>query len=68
MQSKIKIADSGLYQGKREEMGKYRCSICQYIYDPDKGDTKGDIPAGTAFEDLPTDWNVPVLRRCKIQV
>jgi len=40
-------------------MEKYRCSICQYIYDPDKGDTRADIPAGTAFEDLPIDWTCP---------
>ena len=35
--------------------GKYVCSICGYIYDPDEHD-------GVAFEDLPEDWRCP---RCK---
>ncbi|MGV8119982.1 MAG: rubredoxin [Candidatus Xenobiia bacterium LiM19] len=39
---------------------KYKCEICGYIYDPAKGDSDGDIPAGTAFEDLPGDWVCPV--------
>ncbi len=38
-------------------MAKYRCIICGYIYDPAVGE--GDIPAGTAFEDLPEDWVCP---------
>jgi len=38
---------------------KYVCSICGYIYDPDLGDKDGDIPPGTAFEDLPDDWTCP---------
>jgi N-acyl homoserine lactone hydrolase len=32
------------------------------IYDPEKGDSKHDIPAGTKIEDLPDDWKCP---RCK---
>ena len=33
----------------------YQCQTvnCGYIYNPDKGDRKGKIPKGTAFEDLP---------------
>ena len=42
------------------EMKKYVCSVCGYIYDPAEGDSEGDIPAGTAFEDLPDDWTCPV--------
>jgi rubredoxin len=41
-------------------MKKYECSVCGYIYDPGKGDQEGNIPAGTAFEDLPDDWTCPV--------
>ncbi len=41
-------------------MKKYECSVCGYIYDPEKGDQEGNIPAGTAFEDLPDDWTCPV--------
>ena len=40
-------------------MKKYICEVCDYIYDPEKGDPDHDIPAGTAFEDLPEDWTCP---------
>jgi rubredoxin len=42
------------------EMQKYECEVCGYIYDPEVGDPEGNIPAGTAFEDLPEDWVCPV--------
>jgi rubredoxin len=41
-------------------MDKYVCTICGYVYDPEQGDSDSDIPAGTAFEDLPDDWECPV--------
>jgi rubredoxin len=41
-------------------MDKYKCGICGYIYDPEKGDRDGEIKPGTAFEDLPDDWTCPV--------
>lgn len=41
-------------------MDKYRCGICEYIYDPQKGDKTQDINPGTAFEDLPEDWICPM--------
>ena len=40
-------------------MEKWKCSVCDYEYDPVQGDTKGGIPPGTAFEDLPDDWFCP---------
>ena len=40
---------------KKEASGKYVCSVCGYVYDPDEHD-------GVAFEDLPDDWRCP---RCK---
>jgi rubredoxin len=36
------------------------CESCGFIYDPAEGDPDGGIPAGTAFEDIPTDWYCPV--------
>jgi rubredoxin len=45
---------------RRNNMKKYICPGCQYIYDPAVGDPDGGIPAGTAFEDLPDDWVCPV--------
>jgi rubredoxin len=41
-------------------MASYKCLVCGYIYDPAEGDSVGDIPAGTAFEDLPDSWVCPV--------
>ncbi len=40
-------------------MKKYECSVCGYIYDPEKGDPKSGVKPGTAFEDLPDDWVCP---------
>ena len=39
----------------QQSSGKYVCSICGDVYDPDEHD-------GVAFEDLPEDWRCP---RCK---
>jgi flavin reductase (DIM6/NTAB) family NADH-FMN oxidoreductase RutF/rubredoxin len=39
---------------------KYRCTVCGYIYDPEKGDSDGGIEPGTAFKDIPEDWVCPV--------
>jgi len=39
---------------------KYLCTPCGYVYDPELGDAEGNIPAGTAFEDLPDDWLCPI--------
>ncbi|MGB9661846.1 MAG: rubredoxin [Moorellaceae bacterium] len=41
-------------------MGKWSCTACGYVYDPEKGDPEQGIAAGTAFEDLPEDWVCPV--------
>ncbi|MBN2246530.1 MAG: rubredoxin [Candidatus Aminicenantes bacterium] len=41
-------------------MEKYRCTVCGYVYDPEKGDSDSGISAGTAFADLPDDWVCPV--------
>lgn len=41
-------------------MKKYRCIVCDYIYNPAEGDPDGGIAAGTAFEDIPEEWVCPV--------
>lgn len=41
-------------------MKKYICTVCDYIYDPTKGDPDGGIEPGTAFEDIPDDWVCPL--------
>jgi len=45
---------------KEEKMAKYVCTVCGYIYDPEKGDPDSDIKPGTPFEKLPNDWVCPV--------
>ena len=42
-----------------DEMKRYECTLCGYIYDPAKGDPDNGIEPGTAFEDLPEDWLCP---------
>ena len=46
-------------------MKKYKCPICKYVYDPEKGDPKSGIPAGTPFEELPEDWVCPLCKTPK---
>ncbi|MBQ7042148.1 MAG: rubredoxin [Muribaculaceae bacterium] len=43
-------------------MKKYRCSVCEWVYDPEIGDPEGGIPPGTDFETLPDrfNWVCPV--------
>jgi rubredoxin len=41
-------------------MDKYRCTICDYIYDPAVGDPGNGIEPGTSFDALPDDWLCPV--------
>ncbi|KJJ85424.1 flavin reductase domain-containing FMN-binding protein [Candidatus Omnitrophus magneticus] len=39
---------------------KYRCTVCNYIYNPDLGDIDGGIGPGTAFENIPDTWRCPI--------
>ena len=45
---------------KDNKMGKYKCTVCGYIYDPAQGDPDSGIAPGTAFKDIPEDWVCPV--------
>lgn len=45
---------------KFDNMEKYVCDVCDYVYDPEVGDPDTGIAPGTAFEDLPDDWTCPV--------
>jgi flavin reductase (DIM6/NTAB) family NADH-FMN oxidoreductase RutF/rubredoxin len=57
-----KSAPSYISDKKEEKvkMDKYKCDVCGYIYDPDKGDPDGGIKPGTKFADIPDDWTCPV--------
>lgn len=41
-------------------MKKYKCEVCGYVYDPEKGDPGNGIAPGTSFKELPEDWTCPV--------
>jgi rubredoxin len=45
---------------RRHKMKKYQCMACGYIYDPLVGDPDSGFAPGTAFEDLPNDWQCPL--------
>jgi rubredoxin/flavin reductase (DIM6/NTAB) family NADH-FMN oxidoreductase RutF len=51
----------------KPKLDKYQCSVCGYIYDPEKGDPDGGIKPGTRFEDIPEDWTCPVCGASKDQ-
>lgn len=38
----------------------YECRSCGYTYVPSQGDSQTNIPAGTLFTDLPSNWRCPV--------
>lgn len=40
-------------------MDKWKCTLCDYVYDPAVGDADAEIEPGIAFEDLPNDWVCP---------
>lgn len=38
---------------------RYRCTVCEHVYDPAEGDPDSAVPEGTAFEDIPETWVCP---------
>ncbi len=45
---------------EENNMKKYICDVCGWIYDPAVGIPDAGIEPGTAFEDLPDDGVYPV--------
>ena len=41
-------------------MDRYVCTICAYVYDPEQGDPDNGVAPGTAWADVPDDWECPV--------
>lgn len=41
-------------------MVKYVCSICGYVYDPEKGEPESGTVPGTKFENLPDTFVCPL--------
>ncbi len=44
---------------------KYKCSVCGYVYDPEKGDPDGGVKNGTPFGAIPDGWVCPVCGAAK---
>ncbi|MFN3966253.1 MAG: rubredoxin [Endomicrobiia bacterium] len=42
------------------KMKKFKCTVCGYIYEPEKGDPDNGVSPGTPFEKLPEDWVCPI--------
>lgn len=40
-------------------VGRYRCPVCDYVYDESTGEPREGFPAGTAWRDVPDDWCCP---------
>lgn len=40
-------------------MKRYRCVVCDHIYDPAEGDPAAGVAPGTAFDDIPDSWSCP---------
>jgi len=54
------IKDEMMPKKLETNMKKYRCVVCNYIYDPAVGDPDGNIAPGTPFEKIPDKWICPV--------
>ena len=56
------IANQIIYSLKklRQTMVKYVCEVCGWEYDPEVGVPEAGIEPGTAFEDLPEDFECPL--------
>ena len=58
-----KTAPTHIKEGPKKEaesMVKYKCKVCGYVYDPERGDPDSGIKPGTPFEKLPEDWVCPI--------
>ena len=40
-------------------MKTWMCMNCGWVYEQERGDPLGDIPPGTAWDEIPDDWRCP---------
>lgn len=50
-----------------QTLARHECLSCGYVYEPTKGDGKSQIPPGTSFDDLPSNWRCPICGVRKMQ-
>ncbi|MGE3062184.1 MAG: rubredoxin [bacterium] len=53
-------AEARKEEKKEAVLKKYKCDVCGYVYDPEKGDPDSGIEPGTPFEKIPEDWVCPI--------
>jgi len=46
-------------------MQRWKCTVCQYVYDPSVGDAVNEVPPEVPFEDLLEYWVCPVCQAGK---
>jgi rubredoxin/hemerythrin-like domain-containing protein len=54
------IVENALAMVRRADLTKWKCTVCDYVYDPQKGDPQHNIKPGTGFKELPEGWVCPV--------
>ncbi len=45
---------------KKEDLKRYTCTSCNWVYDPNVGDPDSGIAPGTKFSDIPDNWDCPI--------
>jgi rubredoxin len=40
-------------------MSRYRCEVCDYVYDEEQGAPREGFRAGTPWSEVPDDWCCP---------
>jgi rubredoxin len=40
-------------------MSRYRCPVCEYVYDEAVGAPREGFPPGTPWSEVPDDWCCP---------
>jgi rubredoxin len=40
-------------------VARFRCEVCDYVYDEDAGAPREGFPAGTPWSDVPDGWCCP---------
>ncbi len=48
-------------------MKKWRCKICDFIYDEKVGIPEDNIAPGTSWADVPEDWKCPDCSMGKVE-
>jgi len=44
---------------KDASVSRFRCEICNYVYDEEHGEPHEGFPAGTLWSEVPDDWCCP---------